>query len=306
LDGKAVGSIAVGAKRNGGQETTNVFALFDCISLGACVVGNGPPTSQYGGTAVGGGMGAIIDDAFGLKTSRGTGQRVALLARTMALDPAGTEDKFRIVFLVTRTDREGYFIDKIKNLPFSAATQVEVVDITQMKIARCRACSVCPNGNLKDAYTCVIPPLSGSGRRDDMQKIHRFMAPADIIILAHYNGPNAGVDHYQVFMERTRFIRRNQFELTNRVFSAFYETHCSPDIFTLRGLSSFLRHNMFLVGPFYCAFRQSGAICFESVDTKMYVARLETMARKARMARALGYNTIETSYLPVGYPGEKK
>ena len=73
---KIFGMVTAGAKRNGGQETTLVFGLLDALNLGFNVVGNGPPTSQFGGTGWAGDIGKIQDDNFGIDTSMGVGKRV--------------------------------------------------------------------------------------------------------------------------------------------------------------------------------------------------------------------------------------
>ena len=52
LADKAVGCLSVGAKRNGGQETAILQALHLAATKGAVITGNGPPTAQYGGTAL--------------------------------------------------------------------------------------------------------------------------------------------------------------------------------------------------------------------------------------------------------------
>ena len=53
--------------------------------LGGLVVGNGPPTSQFGGTAVGGNIGTMENDYFGIMTSQGTGLRVAETAEILKI-----------------------------------------------------------------------------------------------------------------------------------------------------------------------------------------------------------------------------
>ena len=85
LKGKVAGVVSVGAKRNGGQETNNIFTLMTAFSHGAAIVGNGPPTSQYGGTGWAGDVGAILDDNFGLATSLGTGKRVVEVTRQITV-----------------------------------------------------------------------------------------------------------------------------------------------------------------------------------------------------------------------------
>jgi len=300
LDGKAIGTVSVGAKRNGGQETTNIYALYDCLDLGACVVGNGPPTSQHGGTGWAGNIGAIIDDNFGLGTSKGTGRRVGLLSKVLNLP--NDSAPVRILFLVTQADNRGNFIEKIRNLPFSGDVETDILDLTDMNIKRCLACPICPQGNLNQEYTCVIPPESGKGEKDDMQLIHSHLIKADCIVLAHYSGVDAGPGRFQTFMERTRFMRRNNFELADRMFSVFTETDSLTDIHPLRFMTSFLRHNLFIVGPFYRAFQKLGGdFVHENMLAQTFAERIEAVTRKSRWAKEIRLNKFGSTYEPVGY-----
>src|SRR5262249_20719824 len=67
------GGIAVGAKRNGGQETTLIYQTIDATNMNMLAVGNDTETtSQYGGTAVAGDVGTLQTDGYGIKTSIGT------------------------------------------------------------------------------------------------------------------------------------------------------------------------------------------------------------------------------------------
>ena len=76
MEGKIYAGISVGAKRNGGQETTLIYQMLDMCNLGFLAVGNDAgTTSQYGGTCVAGDVGTMADDAYGLNTSIGTGNR---------------------------------------------------------------------------------------------------------------------------------------------------------------------------------------------------------------------------------------
>lgn len=301
LDGKAVGVVSVGAKRNGGQETTNIYALYDCMNLGACIVGNGPPISQYGGTGWGGNIGAIIDDNFGLNTSKGTGRRVGLLSKVLSLPEAVT--RVRILFVVTRADTRGNFIRQIKELPFSEDVQVDILDLSDLNIKRCRACPICPRGNLEKEYTCVIPPESSKGEKDDMQHVHSRLVQADGIVLAHYAGKNAGPDKFQIFMERTRFIRRHDFELADRAFAVFTQTNSLNDIYSLRFMTSFLRQNLFIIGPFYKRLQGADSNTFiESIPVTTFAERIEGFTKKTRLARKNMINTFASSYEPIGYP----
>lgn len=80
LKNKVGGAIAVGASRNGGQETTcsaihDFFLIHDAI-----VVGDGAPLAHYGGTGFGAAPADVGEDDFGVETSRNLGKRMAELA----------------------------------------------------------------------------------------------------------------------------------------------------------------------------------------------------------------------------------
>jgi len=203
LMGKAVGCLSVGAKRNGGQETTILFALYDCLVKGAIVTGNGSPTGQFGGTAWAGNVGAVKEDEFGLETVAGTGRRLVDLVRLM-----NTPQSLRM-----------------PNLLFITKDTIDALDIEP-----CRACPVCPNGDLDADYTCCV--------KDGMVDFQEKLAEADGIIF--YSSANDS-DKFFTFLERTRFIRRNHFELQNKIGSAI-----GDPIFKMQSLSFFLRQNMFV------------------------------------------------------------
>jgi multimeric flavodoxin WrbA len=299
LDGKGVGIVSVGAKRNGGQETTNIFALVDALDLGACVVGNGPPESQYGGTGWGGALGGIIDDHFGLKTAKGTGHRVGLLNNILNI--SSEPSKIKILVIITKNDKNSEFSELLSELPFSSNVELDVLDVSKMRIKRCLACKICPSGNLDQKYTCVIPASSGS-KRDDMELVHEHMEKADGLILSQYHGKNAGPDKFQVFMERNRFIRRNDYELTDRAFSFITVTDSLTDISFVRAMTSFLRHNMIIVGPFYKRFQdEKKTVQIENISLESFARRFEEITRKTALARKLQLSSIDAKYEAVGY-----
>lgn len=143
LTDKAVGCLSVGAKRNGGQETAILHALWLALQKGAVVTGNGPPTSQYGGTAWGGNMGAVVSDNFGIETSIGTARQVVELARIL------------------------------KREPIKRSKVIISIPPIGLNIKPCLACPVCPNGDLTADYTCIID--------DGMKKVRESIKNADAI-----------------------------------------------------------------------------------------------------------------------------
>lgn len=287
---KAVGVVSSGAKRNGGQETTNVYALYDCLNKGAIITGNGPPTGQYGGTGVGGNKGAIIDDIFGLKTSYGTGRRVAQLAKTLKRPDKARE--VTITFAITSENLEGSLYKEIQELPFSSDVDLRIIDISTAKIDRCKACPICPNGDLNKKYTCLI-------NGDEMEAIHTQINKADAFILSALISPDIRGDMFQRFIERSRFIRRNHYEMSDRIFSSYSVTNKTTDAFPIRSMGSFLRQNMFSA-PFY---RRLGTYNLSNISKRAFVENIERLAKLTKLSRM--ETGIDIEYTPVGYEDAK-
>lgn len=83
LRDKVCGAIAVGASRNGGQETT-ISSIHEFLLIqDAIIVGDGAPAAHYGGTGVGGPIGSTQNDDVGMETSKNLGKRVAELAKKL-------------------------------------------------------------------------------------------------------------------------------------------------------------------------------------------------------------------------------
>lgn len=282
LKDKAVGIVSSGAKRNGGQETTNIYALYDCLNKGAIITGNGPPTAQYGGTGWAGNKTAIVNDDFGIQTSTGTGRQLAKLTNMISLP----EDKNKptILFLVVNHGKFKFPYKSFKNC------NVDVVDITDKHIRRCAACPVCPNGDLEKEFTCILT-------NDDLPEIHKHIIKSDCVIYVS-NTNNAPVDMYQIFMERSRFIRRNHFEWAERVYSSISSTNSITDIFPIRVMTSMLRHNMFGL-PFFRDYRGS-----RNTNIKDYISVVEKYVRKSMAMRKL--SNVDFEYTAVGYEDAKR
>ena len=86
LQDKIGGAIAVGAGRNTGLELVLEQLVMFMLSQGMAVVGDGRPTSHWGG-AVWAQKDEISGDETGLTTVRGTGRHVAELALWLAAAP---------------------------------------------------------------------------------------------------------------------------------------------------------------------------------------------------------------------------
>ena len=253
--------MSVGAKRNGGQETTNIYSLFEALKQDALVVGNGPPTSQYGGTAVAGDMGLIVEDRWGLETAYGTGRRVAQAAGIFS-EGGGDHDteKVKILILISIDTHDRLLkrylqkmIEKVEQK--QPWVEIEMIELIRGNIYRCLGCSRCPVS------------ISGQGDEDKGRKGCIIKDPSDFMevvreALQHCNGAIiAGLNiHqseemifcYQVFNERMRFIRRNHFELTNLLVSSLCYNQTGAivnPIHSLKTMTSFIRHNTIIHRP---------------------------------------------------------
>jgi multimeric flavodoxin WrbA len=264
IENKIFGAVAVGAKRNGGQETTIIYSLFEALNQNAMIVGNGPPTSQYGGTGVGGRKGTVIDDLWGLETAYGTGARVAQVSKLLEFGKKiNHQDSVKILVLVTMDDTRHSLYRYMEQFLSRAEkhlsnTEFKLVNVLDKTIHRCIGCEKCPaKGLLEPGETpcvekhahCII-----SDTDDAMESIHEQLLQADGIIIAGLNVKHHDqlVYRYQALMERTRYIRRNHFELTNKLMTSFSLTQVGAKINSLHAMktvTSYIRHNSIMHKP---------------------------------------------------------
>ena len=265
LAGKGVAAISVGAKRNGGQETTNVYALFDAINMGAFAIGNGPKTSQYGATGCAGDKGKILEDEFGIETALGTGRRAAQVAQILAHGAGASAEllpKSRIAVLISADNEAREVEATVGRFLAEASTpnvHFETINLLDHRVERCLACKVCPfppmveNGPRghygKTDYACII-----DNGRDSVEDLREKLKGMDGLIVVGVNDDRMTdlVDSYQSFTERTRFIRRADFEWMNTPFTSFVLKDVGSTrerIFGLRVMTSYIRHNAIACAP---------------------------------------------------------
>lgn len=258
LKNKLVACLSVGAKRNGGQESTNLFQLNEALLAGAHILGNGPKTSQYGGTAVGGDLARVIDDHWGLETAYCTGVRMSQVS-TIASSPNVTlKQPLNLTCLVTMDTPQRILHQTLSNLfedykKTGNSVNLRVIQLIDDDIERCIACNICPIPEYRSTdgkdYACII-----RSPKDSMKGTRKVLLESDALMIAGANLVNTEnmVYRYQAFTERTRFIRRNDFELTNKPICAFVldEIGASTNsIFQLKVMTSYMRHNMVVFPP---------------------------------------------------------
>jgi multimeric flavodoxin WrbA len=302
LQDKVFGAVAVGAKRNGGQETTVIYSLLEALNQNALVVGNGPPTSQYGGTAVGGKKGSVINDLWGLETSFGTGTRVAHVGEIVN---KGRHRRLgrpvRVVVLVTTDDTKQTLHSFLEDYLYRAHDYLPNVEfrvdyVLNSTIYRCLGCDTCPyDGSLsprqkptkKNHAHCII-----QNPEDAMERIHDLLLYADGIIIAGLNVKQHDqlVYRYQVLIERTRYIRRNHFELTDKLLTAFSLTQVGARINSLhpmKTVTSYVRHNCIVHKPIEVSTYDDEVLDDGMNDLIHFVQSAEIIAAGKEIAKSL-------------------
>jgi multimeric flavodoxin WrbA len=303
LTGKVYGGIAVGAKRNGGQETTLIYQLLDMVSCGMLGVGNdSETTSQYGGTGWAGDVGTMPADTYGLDTSMGTGRRVARVAAMLRMaEGHRLTDLPRVAFWVLQ-DRDEYAARFVEELVTGGQLPLEadILSIADSHVVRCLACDVCPTHiDVDQSYRCII-----KSKRDVLPELHERLLHADAIVPVAYSGVDrAGlVSKYQEFIERTRYLRRGDYVFSDLVCSPLViEELGASENMQVRMMTSMIRHHTIIMKP-TTAYVQEGRV----LNRAQVALELRTVAQEVARATAgrLVTHSSEVQhfkYNPVGY-----
>ena len=302
LSGKIYGGVTVGAKRNGGQETSLIYQMHDIMDLGALGVGNNYiTTSQYGGTGHAGDIGTMPKDTYGLNTCIGTGRRVANVAEMKILGQ-GYELKSTVnigVWILQDKNKEliNYLAPICQELSDSA--QFEFIDLTDSTILPCMACDICPCRVGKDLdYRCI------RGKNDDMYAFHERLLSCDVIIPAMLSPRNhQGLQStYQQFLERTRYIRRGDYALSDRLIAPLVMSELgSSENLNIRMITSLIRHHTIMHKPIM-GWYQNGAL----LNTEDIISGLKSTISKgteqtvSRLASVMHDENLIV-YKPIGY-----
>ncbi|MFK7959726.1 MAG: flavodoxin family protein [Phycisphaerales bacterium] len=297
---------AVGAKRNGGQETTLIYHILDMANAGLLAVGNdSDTTSQYGGTVHAGDVGQAWKDDYGLETSRGAGRRIARVTRQLALAKHGTlDDELRVAFWLLQ-DKDDIARGWIERLVTDAAQQgVKIkpvlLEIMDGDVNRCLACDICPTDvGVDGEYRCIIK------KKGDFLKLeHETLWDVDAIVPVGFTASDhSGIrSQYQQFMERTRYLRRGDYVFTDLVTAPLIvEEVGTGDSLHMRMLTSTLRHHTVLSRPMRAVLHEGRALNTDAVlaDWRRFLATARDMT-VGRLMNAL--EAFEAAkYNPVGY-----
>lgn len=300
------GGIAVGAKRNGGQETTLIYQLVDMTNLNMLAVGNdSETTAQYGGTAVAGDVGTVAGDTEGIDTSIGTGRRLAHVGRILSVGASsdGLRD-VRIAVWLLQDDLDHRGRELVSRLCAEVQARVagvhfELHDFTDATIYRCIACDVCPTEvGPRDQYRCII--ASGD---DLFRQRHREIIDTDAVLVAAYSPVDRGRVRsvYQRFIERTRYLRRDDYVFGDMLVSPLVlsEVNSNQNLH-IRMLTSMIRHQTVLHHPLIGMEHERRILNWDSLVAQG-VSFATNAARLAAGRAGAGDELAGARYHPVGY-----
>jgi multimeric flavodoxin WrbA len=299
LQDKLYGGIAVGAKRNGGQETTLIYQMLDFVNVGFWAVGNdSDTTAQYGGTGLAGDVGTMHKDAYGLKTSMGTGRRMARLLRDLGTQ--AIQGPVKVLFLILQ-DRNGEALRRLKDMLRVPPSELEatIVNAAGEKIVPCIACDICPTHvDVDDVYRCII-----TSERDGMKQLHNTLLHHDAIVpvMLSTTDKHDVSSSYQTFMERTRYLRRGDYALSNQMVAPLvFEEVGSSENYALRAMTSMVRHHTVIsqpmIGYIHAGELLNAADVAAKMDTFMASTRRLAAARLSEV-----FDPESNKYNPVGY-----
>lgn len=299
LVGRLYGGIAVGAKRNGGQETTLIYQMLDMLGLGMLAVGNdSETTSQYGGTGHAGDVGTMHKDLYGLDTSMGVGRRMARVAKMLNTHEQ-LIDLPRPLFLILQ-DANGIARRTVETLVSRLQNSMAptILDLTTEPVRRCIACDICPTHiDLDEEYRCII-----RSDNDSLPEIHAQLLGHDLLVpvVATTQDRTSVTSNYQTFIERSRYLRRGDYFWSDLLVAPItLAENVGYDTYAIRQMTSFLRHHTVMSQPLVGRIVDQNVVDIEALAEGLRTAlHATTRLTAGRLARSCVH---EHRYTPVGY-----
>lgn len=303
LRGKAVAGVAVGAKRNGGQETTLIYQLQEMINLGMVGLGNDTETTaQYGGTLVAGDVGTAAKDEYGLNTVYGAGRRLArILLQHQMGDKGRLRSKLKVMFWVLQDSAE-YGLKRVNELIDLAGDAIDAT-VFQMNVSdidRCMACDICPTKVGPDSeYRCLVKKNS-----DPFSDFHEKMIDHDMLVpvVVSLAERSKMKTVYQRAIERTRYLRRGDYLFSNIAIAPLvFEEVGHTENMHFRILTSLIRHHTVMLRPMVGYIYANKLLNWEDI-VQMWQGHLKYTKRLTIGRLEAVLQSLDTiCYKPVGY-----
>jgi multimeric flavodoxin WrbA len=242
LQMKICTSCTTSARRNGGTTTANLMNLYYMLQLGGIVIGNGPPVGQLGGACCARHPGDALSDNHGLQTCVNTGLNIGRIIRLINC-PAPPEIHISICILSINNSHPENTINKISRAAGKIPNlSISHIDLGKVEFSRDKGCRRCPNPQAKNGL-CII--------EDDLTNVHQELINADIIVFCldenkanQYDTNFDTLEILQRFFERTRCLRRSDFQLAEKIGIIFDFSSKTTSLKGIHFLSFFFKHCM--------------------------------------------------------------
>lgn len=299
MAGRLYGGIAIGAKRNGGQETTLIYQMMDMLSLGFLAVGNdSETTAQYGGTGHAGDVGTMHKDKYGIDTSMGVGRRMARVLSNLDATQR-LADAPHVLFLVLQ-DSDGVAMRNTEALISRLGPRVKasVIDMANQKIKRCLACDICPTDvDVDEVYRCII-----KSQGDNLSDLHPELLRHDAIVpvVAAPRDRSRLASNYQTFIERSRYLRRGDYVWSDMLVAPLsLIDSMGYDSYSIRMMTSFLRHHTIITKPLVGHLVKGEIANLDEIVSEF--PAILSAAERLTCGRLAHARSRDLKYKPVGY-----
>lgn len=255
-------------------------------------------TSQYGGTIVAGDVGTAAKDQYGMNTSIDTGRRVAQITNLLKANQDARSKHTKIEMWLVQDDKSQYGLKTLQKfinetiLPSNV--ELSIRNLTNDQIHRCIACDICPiSKGEQEEYRCII-----TKKEDLFKQRHTELIDVDAILIAAYSPIDKSelVSVYQKFVERTRYLRRDNYSLGDVLVAPMIISEInSNQNLHLRMITSFIRHHTVIHHPILIYKNDAALIGVEH-------ARLQLLSfiENAKSLKNCEASNIK-SYNPIGY-----
>jgi multimeric flavodoxin WrbA len=273
------------------------------LNLGFLGVGNDSSTTcQYGGTVVAGNKSAMLKDQLGIETCIGAGSRIAqtaliyLTGKSQKRSPA---PRFQFWILQDRNRITETLIRPLVNLLAKNDIQSNYYRIFDYSLQPCKACDRCPDQKTAfGIYQCRI-----NTPKDEFKDLHDLIVQTDVIVPTIFSPVDRTnlASAYQRFLERTRYLRRSDYILSNRVVIPLIFCEIGRnEHFDLRLISSFIRHNTIVHKPLIGMTDNGQLINPEKILNDWKIA-IKTSIRLVAGRYHMEKNANKPKYMPLGY-----
>jgi multimeric flavodoxin WrbA len=244
----------------------------------------------------------VLKDALGIETSIGAGSRIARAAQIHAMGKGqrgGPPPRFDFWILQDRKRMTETLIQPLVSVLNREDLPSSRYHFCDYLLQPCKACDRCPNRKEgHSAYACRMHTS-----HDEFNVWHGLLVRADVVVPTIYSPVDRThlASAYQRFLERTRYLRRSDYLLSNRVVIPliFCEIGRNEHL-DLRLISSFIRHNTIVHKPLVGLILK-GQLIDPAALVEDWKMAIKTSARLVAGRYQMENHAEQPKYVPLGY-----